>query len=100
MKEQYKATARDLLKPGTSNMPDVQFKAKIIKILSGLVKSRHQVDPYHRDKRAKKESISDKVCKNEIGNSFHAMNSRLEETEEQINDIEDKMENNKAEQKT
>lgn len=37
---------------------------------------------------------------NEIGYRLHAMNSRLEEAEEQISDVEDKiMENNDAEQK-
>lgn len=41
-----------------------------------------------------------KTAVNKIRNMFDAMNNRLEETEEQINDPEDKViENNKAKQK-
>ena len=39
-KEQDKVMARDLTKTGISNMPDGEFKATIISILSGLEKSR------------------------------------------------------------
>jgi len=38
MKEQDKATARDLSKTEVSNMPDGKFKATIIRILTGLEK--------------------------------------------------------------
>ena len=42
MKEQDKAMTRDLRKPDISNMPDGEFKATIIRILTGLEKRRHQ----------------------------------------------------------
>ena len=38
-KEQEKVMARDLIKTDTGNMPDSEFKAKIIRILAGLEKS-------------------------------------------------------------
>ena len=42
MKEQDKAIARDLHEIGISNMTDGEFKARIIRILNGLEKRRHQ----------------------------------------------------------
>ena len=38
MKEQDKATARDLNETDISNMPDGEFEAMIIRILTGLEK--------------------------------------------------------------
>ena len=38
MKQQGKATARDLSETGISNMPDREFKVGIMKILIGLEK--------------------------------------------------------------
>ena len=38
MKEQDKAIARDLTETDTSNMPDEEFKATIIRILTGIDK--------------------------------------------------------------
>ena len=38
MKEQHKATARDLSETDISNMPDGEFEATIIRILTGLEK--------------------------------------------------------------
>ena len=38
MKEQDKATARDLTETDISNMPDREFKTMIIEILTGLEK--------------------------------------------------------------
>ena len=38
-KEQEKVTVRDLIKTDTSNIPDPEFKAKIIRILTGLEKN-------------------------------------------------------------
>ena len=46
MKEQSKATARDLSEAHISNMPDREFKVIIIRMLTGLEKSgRHKWDP-------------------------------------------------------
>ena len=54
MKEQDKAMARGLSRTEINNIPDGEFKATIVKILTGLEKRQHQCDPYHRDKRVKK----------------------------------------------
>lgn len=43
MKEQDKAMARDLNKIDTNNMSDGNFKAMIIKILSGLQKTMEDI---------------------------------------------------------
>lgn len=58
----------------------------------------HQWDPYHRDKRVKKKNQSEvKSAINKIRNTPDVMNIKLEEAEEWINDLEDKiMESNKA----
>ena len=42
MKEQNKITARDLSKIKKYNMTDIEFKAMIIKILTGLKSRGHQ----------------------------------------------------------
>ena len=39
MKEQDKATVRDQIKIDVSNMPDREFKAMILRILTGLEKN-------------------------------------------------------------
>ena len=57
MKEQDKATTRDLSKIDTSNMPDGEFKATIIRILTGLEKRiRHQEDKRKIKELKKKQS--------------------------------------------
>ena len=57
-KEQEKVMSRDLIKIDISNMPDSEFKAIIIRILTGLEKKHriHQEYPYYRDKRPKNQS--------------------------------------------
>ena len=92
MKEQDKVMARDLSETDISDMPDGKYKSKIIKILlTGCEKRRHLWDPYHRDKRIKKDQWEMKGAINSIGNRLDAMNSRLEDGEEWISDLEDKI---------
>ena len=43
MKQQNKATARDLNETGISNMPDREFKATVIRILTGLEKRMEDI---------------------------------------------------------
>ena len=64
MKEQDKATPRDLNEIDRSNMLDGELKATIIGILTGLEKRIEDIrDTHtHRDKRVKKESIGDEGC--------------------------------------
>lgn len=44
MKEQNKAMGRDLSKTDVSNMPDVEFKVMIIRVLTGLEKRGEDVN--------------------------------------------------------
>ena len=78
---------RYLSKSDISNIPDREFKATIKKMLAALEKRRHESDPYLRDKRVKKESEM-KSTINEIRNRLDAMNSKLEEADDQISDLE------------
>ena len=43
MKEKDKATARDLSKTDISNTPDREFKAKVMRILTGLEERREDI---------------------------------------------------------
>ena len=102
MKEQNKATARDLGKTGMSNLPDGEFKATIIRILTGLEKRiediRETFTTEIKEFRKNQLEMKNAIKKNQ--NRFDAMNIRLEEAEEQICDLEGKiMANNEAEQK-
>ena len=83
MKEEDKVMARDLNKTGVSNMPDEEFKAIIIRILTGPEKRIEYIRETLTTeiKELKKESEIKNVI-NEIGNRLDAMNSRLEEVEE------------------
>ena len=82
MKERDKSMARDLSKTDTSNMPDGEFKATIIRILTGLEKRiRHQEDKRKIKELKKKQSEMTNVM-NEFGNRLETKNRRLEEKEE------------------
>ena len=83
MKEEDKVMARDLNKTGVSNMPDEEFKAIIIRILTGPEKRIEYIRETLTTeiKELKKESEIKNVI-NEIGNRLDAMNSRLDEVEE------------------
>ena len=99
MKEQGKARARDLSQTYISNMSVENLKNNHMDTYWAWEKNiRHQWDLYHRDKRDKKESEMKDTIR-EIGNGLDAMNSRLEEAEEWISDLDKMMENNEAEQK-
>ena len=84
MKEQDHTTARDLSKTDISNMPDGEFKATIIRILTGLEKRIEDISETLTTeiKELKKNQSEMKNAINEIGNRLDAMNSRLEEAEE------------------
>lgn len=91
MQEQDKATDRDKSITNISNITDGEFKATIIRILTGLEKRTEDISDiwYQNQKWRMKNAI------NETGNRFDAMKSRLEETEEWIN--KKTKENNEAE---
>ena len=74
VKEENKATARDLSEIDISNLTNREFKAMIIRILPGL--ERRVEDMSETLNKQNKGSI------NKIRNTLDGMNSRLEETEE------------------
>ena len=73
----------------------------VIKMFTGLEKSEgSQWDLQQRDRKYKKERIRDEKLNTEVRNTLEGINSRLEEAEEQISDLEDRVtKSNQAEQK-
>ena len=90
MKEQDKAIIRDLSETDVSKMLDGVFKAIIIRILTGLEKRVEDISETLNTEIEKNKSEM-KGAINYIRNVPDAMNSRLEESEEQINDLEDRV---------
>ena len=101
MKEQEKITARELNETEISNMPDREFKVMVIKITTVFEKGMENLT---ETLNKEIENINQSEMKNsitEIKNTLHGRNSRLEEAEEWISDLEDRvMESNQAEQRT
>ena len=77
-----------------------EFKAMVIRIFTGLQKRVEDMsETLNRDTRNNIGEIKGSV--NEMGNTFDAKNSRMEEAEERISDLEDRrMKSSEAEQKT
>ena len=91
MKGQDKAMARDVNGTDVNNTPNGEFKNHDHKDVHWTwgKNGRHPRDPYHRHKRVQESEMKRAV----------KMNSKLEEAEEQINDLEDKvMERSEAEE--
>ena len=102
MKEQDKVMARELSKADISKMPDRELKATIIRIFIGLERRVENIREtlITEIKELKENPLKMKNTVTEFENSFDAMNTRLEKTEECISDNEDKiMETKEAEQK-
>ena len=94
--------ARDFINTDISKMSEVESKTKIIRILAGLEKSLEDTREYHTiDIKELKSGQSEiKNAMNKMQTQMYDIIMRMYETEEQINDIEDKiMENNEAEKK-
>ena len=66
MKEQDKATARDLNETDISNMPDGEFEAMIIRILTGLEKRNEDMSEKGDSTRA----WGDGAWYSKIGNEY------------------------------
>ena len=100
MSEQDKSTARDVSKADISNMPDGEFKAMIIKILTGLEKKVENISETINTEI--RNNIADiKWSISQVRNMIDGINSRMEEEEEQIDGLEDWVwESNQDEQKT
>ena len=83
MKEQGKAMARDISQTGISNMPDGEFKATIIRILTEIGKRMEDFRKILTTeiKELKKNQSKMKNAIKEIGNRLGTMNRRLDEAE-------------------
>ena len=77
VKEQDKATARDLSEMDISNMPNGVFKTIIIKILTRLEKRMEDISETLNTEKQKNQSVKSAI--NKIRNRLDAINSRLEE---------------------
>ena len=76
MKEQNKTPQRDLSDKEIANLSDAEFKALIIKVLTGLIELGHKM----------KERV--KATQSEIKQNMQGTNSEGKETGTQINDLE------------
>ena len=81
MKEQGKVTARNLSEIDISNMLDVEFKAMIIRILTGLEKRVEEISETLNTK-IRNDILEIKGPVNEMRNMLDGMDNRLEESEE------------------
>lgn len=84
VKEQDKAMVRDLREKDISNMPNGEFKATIMRLLTGLKKRMEDIREAltAEIKDLKKNHSEMKNAITEIGHRCDAMNTRLEEAEE------------------
>ena len=80
MKEQDEVTARDVSETDISNRSDGEFKATIIRILTGLEKRIEYISEtlVMEIKDIKTYLLELKNTISKVGNRFDAMNSRLE----------------------
>ena len=84
MKEEDKATTRELSERDLSNMPDGEFKATVIRIVTGLEKRMEGIKEILTTeiRELKKNQSEMKNVINQTGNWLDALNNRLEEAEE------------------
>ena len=78
MKEQSKASERELSKEGIANLSNGEFKALVIKMLTELIELGRKM----------KEQMKD--TQNEIKQNIQGSNSDRKETRTQVNDLEQK----------
>ena len=81
MKEQIKTSERELNKIETSALPDAEFKTLVIRMLKELGEDLGNI---------KKIQSETKDTLIEIKNNLHENNSRMNEVENQINDLKHK----------
>ena len=81
MKEQTKTPVKELNKMEISNLPDVEFKTLCIRMLKELSEDLSST---------KKTQSVIKDILTEIKNNLQGNNSRMDEAENQINDLEHK----------
>ena len=98
MTEKDRAIARELSKMDISNILDREFKAVIIRVLTRLEKRVEDMSEALNTEI--KKNSRDKGLNKQSKEKFDGMNSNLEEVEEQISGLEDRvMESNQAEKR-
>ena len=89
IKEQDKITVGDLSKTEINNMQSREFKVMLRRILTGLQKGMEGISETY-DKEIK-NNISEMTSINKIKNTINGINSRIQETEVHISDLEDRV---------
>ena len=90
MKEQIKTPEKELKKMQISNLSDAEFETLVIRMLKELSEDLSSINKIHSET---------KYSLTEIKNNFQGENSRVDEAETQINDLEHKeAKNNQSEQ--
>ena len=90
MKEQKTTPEKELNKMEMSNLSDAEFKTLLIKMLKELSEDLSSMEKIQSER---KDSLI------EINNNLHGNNSRVDEVENHINDLEHKeAKNNQSEQ--
>ena len=101
MKDQEKTPEKINNKTEMNSLPDKEFKALVIGVLTKLGKRSDELNEHFNKEleNIKKTQSETKSSINEIKNTLEKMNSRLSGTEECIRDLEDrKMEITQSEQ--
>ena len=83
MKDQIKTTEKELNEMAISNLSDAEFKTLVIRMLKELSEDLNNIKKIQSD-------TADTLIK--IKNNLQGNNSRVDETENQINDMEHKEE--------
>ena len=84
MKGQDRTPEKQLNEVGTGNIPEKEFRIMIVKMIQGLVKTMEKMQElFTKDLQELKNK--------QMNNTVEEINSRLTETENQINYMEDRM---------
>ena len=84
MKGQDRTPEKQLNEVGTGNIPEKEFRIMIVKMIQGLVKTVEKMQElFTKDLQELKNK--------QMNNTVEEINSRLTETENQINYMEDRM---------
>ena len=83
MKEQIKTPEKELIKMEISNLSDAQFKTLVMRMVKEL---SEDLDGIKKIQSETKDTLT------EVKNNLQAMNSGVDEAENQINDLEHKEE--------
>ena len=97
-KEQEEMTARDLINTDTRKISEPEFRITIIRILAGVENILGSLSEEIKEVKSSQDKIKNAVT--ELQSQMNATAARMDEAEQQISDIEDKLtEDNEAEKK-